>query len=111
VASFSTITPRSMPGVACSQSQGSNGQGILALNNSHATINGVTVTGGTHGGLLAANLSSIHVAAGPTQTLVGGNTLDLFCDAGSIITGAVNLAGVPTSSCANVLSSETPPLP
>ena len=90
---------------------GSNGQGILALNNSHATINGVTVTGGTHGGLLAANLSSIHVAAGPTQTLVGGNTPDLFCDSGSIITGGVNLAGVPTSSCANVLSSETPPLP
>jgi hypothetical protein len=90
---------------------GSNGQGILALNNSHATIVGVTVTGGTHAGLLAANLSTIHVAAGPSLTLVGGNSVDLFCDAGSIITGAVNLAGVPTSSCANVLSAETPPLP
>jgi hypothetical protein len=90
---------------------GSNGQGIVALNNSHATISGVTVTGGTHGGLLAANLSSINVAAGPTQTLVGGNTPDLFCDAGSIITGAVNLAGTPTSQCANLLSAETPPLP
>jgi len=90
---------------------GSNGQGILALNNSHATIVGVTVTGGTHAGLLAANLSTIHVAGGPSLTLVGGNSVDLFCDAGSIITGAVNLAGVPTSSCANLLSAETPPLP
>jgi len=90
---------------------GSNGQGILALNNSHATIVGVTVTGGTHAGLLAANLSTIHVATGPSLTLVGGNSVDLFCDAGSDITGAVNLAGVPTSSCANVLSGETPPLP
>ena len=45
---------------------GSNGQGIVALNNSHATITGVTVTGSTHGGLLAANLSSIDVAAGPS---------------------------------------------
>ena len=90
---------------------GSNGQGIVALNNSHASIAGVTVTGSTHGGLLAANLSSIHVAAGPSQTLVSGNAVDLFCDAGSMITGAVNLAGAPTSSCANLLSSEMPNLP
>jgi hypothetical protein len=83
----------------------------LALNNSHATIVGVTVTGGTHAGLLAADLSTIHVATGPSLTLVGGNSVDLFCDAGSVITGVVNLAAVPTSSCANVLSAETPPLP
>jgi hypothetical protein len=90
---------------------GSNGQGILALNNSHATIAGVTVTGGAHAGLLATNLSSIDVASGTSLTLVGGNGVDLFCDANSIITGGANLAGVPTSQCPNVLSTETPPLP
>lgn len=61
--------------------------------------------------ILAANLSSIDVVPGPSETLVGGNAVDLFCDAGSMITGALNLAGVPTWSSANLLSSEKPNLP
>jgi len=72
---------------------------------------GRTVTGGMHAGLLATNLSSIDVAAGPLQTSVGGNAVDLFCDAGSIITGGANLAGVPKKNCANLLSDETLTLP
>jgi hypothetical protein len=90
---------------------GSNGQGVMALNNSHATVTGATVTGGSHGGLVAANLSSIDVSAGTNLTLVGGNSVDLFCDPNSTITGSANLSGVPTSQCANLLTGETVTLP
>ncbi len=89
---------------------GSNGQGVMALNNSHATVIGATVTGGSHGGLVAANLSSIDVSVG-TLTLVGGNSVDLFCDPDSTITGSANLSGVPTSQCTNLLAGETVALP
>lgn len=90
---------------------GSNGQGVMALNNSHATMIGATVTGGSHGGLVAANLSSIDVSAGSTLSLVSGNSVDLFCDPRSTITGSVNLSGAPTSKCTNLLSAETVALP
>ncbi len=89
---------------------GSNGQGVVILNNSHGTINGATVTGGSHGGLVVANQSNIDVSGG-NLTIIGGNSVDLFCDAGSMISGGANLAGVPTSQCANVLAGETVPLP
>jgi hypothetical protein len=90
---------------------GSNGQGVMALDNSHATLIGATITGGSHGGLVATNLSSIDVSAGANLTLVGGNSVDLFCDPNSMITGSANLSGVPTSQCANLLSGETVALP
>jgi hypothetical protein len=90
---------------------GSNGQGIMALNNSHATVVGATVTGGSHGGLVVANLSTIDVSVGSTLTLVGGNRVDLFCDPGSTITGSANLSGVPTSQCTNLLTGDTVTLP
>jgi hypothetical protein len=90
---------------------GSKGQGVMALNNSHATVIGATVTGGSHGGLVAANLSSIDVSAGTTLTLVGGNSVDLFCDPNSTITGSVNLSGVPIAQCTNLLAGETVALP
>jgi hypothetical protein len=89
---------------------GSNGQGVIALNNSHATVSGATITGGLHGGLLAANLSSIDVS-GSTLSLVSGNSVDLFCDPDSTITGSLNLTGVHTSQCVNLLVGETVPLP
>ncbi len=90
--------------------KGSLGQGVMALNNSHATVIGATVTSGGHGGLVAANLSSIDVSAG-ALTLVGGNIVDLFCDPDSTITGSVNLSGVPITQCTNLLSQETVTLP
>jgi Right handed beta helix region len=90
---------------------GSNGQGIVALDNSHATVIGATVTRGMHGGLVAANLSSIDVSAGTTLSLVSGNSVDLFCDPNSTITGTVNLSGVPVTQCTNLLSGETVTLP
>jgi hypothetical protein len=86
-------------------------KGVMVLNNSHATVVGATVTGGSHGGLVAANLSSIDVSVGTTLTLVGGNSVDLFCDPGSTITGSANLSGVPTSQCTNLLTGETVTLP
>jgi hypothetical protein len=89
----------------------SNGQGVMALNNSHATVIGATVTGGSHGGLVVANLSSIDVSAGSTLTLVGGNSVDLFCDPGSTITGSANLAGVSVTQCTNLVAGETVTLP
>lgn len=85
---------------------GSHGQGIIVDNNSHASIAGASVTGGGHGGLVVANLSSVDVSAGNMLTLIGGNGVDLYCDSNSTITGSTNFAGVPTSSCANVLSFE-----
>ncbi len=91
--------------------KGSLGQGVMALNNSHATVIGATVTGGSHGGLVAANLSSIDVSAGTTLTLVGGNGVDVFCDPDSTITGSANLSGVPAAQCTNFLSTETVTLP
>jgi hypothetical protein len=88
---------------------GSHGQGIVVVNNSHATLVGATVTGGGHGGLVVSNLSSIDVNGGntnTTQTLVGGNGVDLFCDSGSMITGSTHLAAVPTAQCTNLLAGE-----
>lgn len=87
---------------------GSHGQGIVVDNNSHATLAGSSVTGGGHGGLVLANLSSIDVSAGNSnlQTLIGGNAVDLFCDSNSTITGSASFAGVPTSQCANVFPAE-----
>jgi len=72
----------------------SYGQGVVAMNNSHATISG-TVQGSGHGGLVATNLSSIDVATASTLSTVGGNGVDLFCDANSLVTGTANIAGVP----------------
>jgi hypothetical protein len=69
------------------------------------------VTRGSHGGLVAANLSSIEVGSGNVLTLVGGNSVDLFCDPGSTITGSANLSGAPTAQCTNLLAGETVTLP
>ena len=90
---------------------GSNGDGILVLNNSHAIVGAFTVTGSVHGGLVAANLSSIDVDASTAPSLVGGNAVDLFCDPQSAITGSANISGAPTAQCTNLLATETAPLP
>lgn len=90
---------------------GSQGQGIFVSNNSHASLAGSSITGSGHGGLVAANLSTISVESGNPLTLVGGNKTDVFCDSKSVITGGANLAGVPSVSCVNLLSGDTEPLP
>lgn len=88
----------------------SYGQGVVAMNNSHATVSG-TIQGSGHGGLVATNLSSIDVATNSTLSTIGGNSVDLFCDANSWITGTANIAGTPTAQCTNLLPTETAPLP
>jgi hypothetical protein len=90
---------------------GSQGHGVFVSNNSHASLAGSSITGSAHGGLVAANLSTISVAASNPLTLVGGNKTDLFCDSKSVITGSANLAGVPSVSCGNLLTGDTEPLP
>jgi hypothetical protein len=90
---------------------GSHGQGVVALNNSHATLNGVTVSGSAHGGLVATNLSSIDMASGTTLSTVSGNGVDLFCDSTSWVTGTANISGKYTAQCTNQLASETVALP
>jgi hypothetical protein len=90
---------------------GSQGQGVFVSNNSHASLAGSSITGSAHGGLVAANLSTISVAASNPLTLVGGNKTDLFCDSKSVITGSANLAGVPSVSCGNLLTGDTEPVP
>lgn len=89
----------------------SQGQGVIVTNNSHATLAGSSITGGLHGGLVTANLSTIDVQQGSALTLVGGNRPDLFCDSSSYITGTANLAGVPTASCVNQVPSNYSSLP
>jgi hypothetical protein len=91
---------------------GSLGQGILVSNNSHATLAGSSVTGGGHGGLVVANLSTVSISIGAgNQTLFGGNVTDVFCDSLSLVAGAANFAGVPIVNCGNLLTGDTEPLP
>jgi len=92
---------------------GSKGQGLYVSNNSHATLSGSSITGGSHGGLLATNLSSVSLVSlsGFQTTLIGGNATDVFCDSNSVITGSSRFAGVPTTHCANLLPFDTVPLP
>ncbi|MFZ1005258.1 MAG: hypothetical protein WAN65_00370 [Candidatus Sulfotelmatobacter sp.] len=87
------------------------GQGIIAVNNSHATLSGATVKGGMHGGLLAVNQSSIDLTTGNALTQVSGNNVDLFCDATSMITGSINSMGVRTTQCVNLSPTEVGVLP
>jgi hypothetical protein len=89
---------------------GSVGQGVVATNNSHATISG-TIQGSAHGGLVATNLSSIDVATTSMLSTVGANSVDLFCDSNSSITGTGNIAGTPKTQCTNLLATETVALP
>lgn len=88
----------------------SQGQGLVVTNNSHATLAGSTITGGLHGGIVVANLSTADNGFG-SLTTVSGNGTDLFCDSNSFITGAVNLTGVSTVNCGNLVAGNTVPLP
>jgi len=88
----------------------SQGQGVIVTNNSHATLTGSSITGGLHGGLVVANLSTIDNGSG-AFTLVSGNGTDLFCDSNSLVTGAANLSGASTVNCGNLQPGHTVPLP
>jgi hypothetical protein len=83
----------------------------MVLNNSHATVGVVRVSGASHGGLVAANSSSIDISGASGLSTVGGNSVDLFCDSSSWITGSANVSGVPTAQCTNLLATDTVALP
>jgi Right handed beta helix region len=91
---------------------GSHGQGVFVSNDSHASLTGSSITGSNHGGLVAANLSTIAVGTGTNPfSQVSGNGMDLFCDSKSVIAGGSNIAGASTVSCGNLLPGDTEPIP
>jgi len=89
---------------------GSQGQGVFVSNNSHASLAGSSITGSAHGGLVAANLSTVAVGTNPL-TQISGNGTDLFCDSKSLITGGAHIANATTVQCGNLLPGDTVPLP
>jgi hypothetical protein len=90
---------------------GSQGQGVIVANNSHAALAGSSITGGAHGGLVVVNLSTAGVTASSPLTVISGNTADLFCDSKSQISGGANIANATSVQCTNLLSGDYEALP
>ena len=88
---------------------GSQGQGVFVSDNSHASLNGASITGSGHGGLVALNLSTIAVA-GDVGNVISGNAVDLFCDSKSLISGRTNVA-YASAQCANLLDGSFEAVP
>jgi hypothetical protein len=85
---------------------GSQGQGVIVSNNSHAELAGSSITGGAHGGLVVVNLSTAGVDFNNTLTVIGGNATDLFCDSKSQIAGGLNIANASVVVCSNLLPGQ-----
>jgi len=90
---------------------GSQGQGVIVSNNSHAQFAGSSVTGSGHGGLVVLNLSTAGVDSSSPLTTISGNGTDLFCDSRSQIAGALNVANANTVQCNNILGDTYENLP
>jgi hypothetical protein len=90
---------------------GSQGQGVIVSNNSHAELAGSSITGGAHGGLVVVNLSTAGVDGSSPLTMIGANGTDLFCDSKSQIAGVQNISNVKTVQCNNLLSGNYANLP
>ena len=90
---------------------GSRGHGIYVTGNSHAYLDGSSITGSQHGGLVAVNLSTISANTWDVPTPVSGNAVDVFCDPQSVITGAANIVNATTIQCTNLLPGDSVPLP
>jgi hypothetical protein len=90
---------------------GSQNHGVLVRNNSHANLAGSSITGSSHGGLVAVNLSTIAAGTSNPMTQMGGNGTDLFCDSKSQITGGANIANAVTVQCGNLLAGDYESLP
>jgi len=84
------------------------GQGIVVMDSSHATLNGSSITAGLHGGVVVANLSTLS-AGSPTG--ISGNSVDLFCDSKSLISGSANIVGASVVQCGSLSQGTTVPLP
>jgi hypothetical protein len=90
---------------------GSKGSGVFVTNNSHASLAGSRITGGAHGGLVVANLSTIAVGSSSPGTEVSANGTDLFCDSKSLITGAAGIINASTVQCSNLVTGDSEPTP
>jgi hypothetical protein len=89
----------------------SQGQGIFVTNNSHADLDGSSITGSHHGGLIVVNQSSIAVGSQHPPTVISGNLTDLFCDSKSLITGGANIGNATSVQCTNLLAGDSVPIP
>ena len=106
------VTERStLYGTANLVVSGSQGQGMLVSNNSHATLAGSSITGALHGGLVATNLSTISAATDAPVTQITGNGTDLFCDSTSLISGGSNIGSATAVHCNNLLLGGSVDLP
>jgi len=90
---------------------GSQGQGVIVSNNSHAELAGSNITGGAHGGLVVVNLSTAGVDSSTPLTMIGANGTDLFCDSKSQIAGVQNISNVKVVQCNNLLLGKYVNLP
>jgi hypothetical protein len=90
---------------------GSQGQGVLVANNSHAALAGSSITGGLHGGLVVVNLSTAGATSTSPLTVISGNAADLFCDSKSQIAGTANIANATNVQCTNLLTGNYEALP
>jgi len=90
---------------------GSQGQGVIVSNDSHAQLAGSSITGVGHGGLIVANLSTADVDFSNPTTVISGNGTDLFCDSKSQIAGALNIANASVVQCNNLLPGKYENLP
>jgi hypothetical protein len=90
---------------------GSQSQGVVVSNNSHANFSGSTITGSAHGGLVVVNLSTATADSNNPLTVIGSNGTDLFCDSHSQIAGTLNMANVNVVNCNNLLPNTYQNLP
>jgi hypothetical protein len=89
----------------------SQGQGVFVSNSSHADLDGSSITGSLHGGLVVVNQSSAAVGSAHPPTVISGNTIDLFCDSMSLTTGGVNIGSATSVQCTNLLQGDTVSIP
>ena len=89
---------------------GSQGQGVIVSNGSHAQLTGST-SQGAPGGLVVVNMSTAGVDSSNPLTVISGNGTDLFCDSRSQIAGGVNIANSTVVQCNNLLPGTYENLP
>lgn len=90
------------------------GQGIFVKNNSHASLAGAQISGTVHNAIAAVNHSTVDLgdpSSGPTTSITGSGTYDLFCDAASLVTGKDNAPAATKIECANLEGPPYPALP
>ena len=90
---------------------GSQSQGVVVSNNSHAEFSGSSITGSARGGLVVVNLSTATADSNNPLTVIGSNGTDLFCDSRSQIAGTLNMAKVSVVNCNNLLPNTYQNLP